>query len=81
MWAGDVTGDGELKYNGPGNDRALILQRIGGININNTVPGYYNEDVNMNGIVMYNGSGNDRAIILVNIGGININATRRTPVP
>jgi hypothetical protein len=81
MWAGDVTGNGVIQYNLPGNDRAPILVRIGGTNINNTVSGYFNEDVNLDGIVRYNLPGNDRAIIIVNIGGANINATRTTQVP
>jgi hypothetical protein len=81
MWAGDVNGNGQLKYNLGGNDRALILSRIGGTNINATVLGYYSEDVNLNGQVKYNLGSNDRAIILSNIGGSNINATRSTQVP
>jgi hypothetical protein len=81
MVAGDVNADGQLKYNLSGNDRALILTRIGGININATVAGYYNEDVNLDGVVRYNLGGNDRAIILQNIGGVNINATVSTQVP
>jgi len=81
MYAGDVNGDGIIKYNLSGNDRAPILVRIGGTNINATVSGYYNEDVNMDGVVKYNLSGNDRGIILQNIGGVNINATRSTQVP
>lgn len=81
LWAGDVNGDGTLKYNLSNNDRGLILVRIGGTNINNTVAGYFAEDVNLDGIVKYNLSNNDRAYILVNIGGTNINATRTTQVP
>lgn len=81
MWAGDVNGNGQLKYNLGGNDRASILSRIGGTNINATVLGYYPEDVNLNGQVKYNLGSNDRAIILSNIGGSNINATRSTQVP
>jgi len=81
MWAGDVNGDGTVKYNLSGNDRAPILIRVGGTNINATVTGYYSEDVNLDGTVKYNLSGNDRAIILQNIGGTNINATRSTQVP
>ena len=81
MFAGDVNGDGQLKYTLAGNDRALILTRIGGTNINATVAGYYNEDVNLDGVVKYSLAGNDRAIILQNIGGSNINATVSTQVP
>ena len=81
MWAGDVSGNGILKYNLSNNDRDLILQKIGGSNINATVDGYFGEDVNMDGTVKYNLSKNDRDIILVNIGGANINAIRTTQVP
>ncbi len=81
IWAGDVNGNGTIKYSGPGNDRALILTRIGGTDITATVSGYYAEDVNMNGTVKYSGPGNDRAIILTNIGGTDITATKSTQVP
>lgn len=75
MWSGDVNGNGELKYNGSGNDRAIILGAIGGVNPSPTIFGYHNSDVNMNGEVKYNGSGNDRALILGNIGGVNPSPT------
>jgi hypothetical protein len=81
MWAGDVNGNGQVKYNLGGNDRSLILTRVGGTNINATVSGYYDEDVSMNGQVKYNLGGNDRSIILTNIGGTSINATRNSQVP
>ncbi len=81
LWAGDVTGNGQLRYNLAGNDRAPILAKIGGTNINATVSGYFKEDVNMNGIVRYNLAGNDRSIILTNIGGTSINAVRNSQVP
>ena len=81
MWAGDVSGNGTVKYNGSANDRLPVLVRIGGTNVNATVNGYYPEDVNMNGTVKYNGSGNDRLIILQVIGGTNVNATKTTRVP
>jgi len=81
MWAGDVNANGTLKFSGSGNDRALILTRIGGTDITLTVSGYYAEDVNMNGIVKYSGAENDRAVILTNIGGTDITLTRATQVP
>jgi hypothetical protein len=81
MWAGDVNGDGTLKYNLSNNDRALILQEIGGSDINAVLNGYYPEDVNMDGTVRYNLSNNDRAKILINIGGSDINAIRNSQVP
>ena len=75
MYAGDVNGDGTLQYSGAGNDRALILVRIGGSDITATVSGYYNEDINLDSVVKYSGALNDRSIILVNIGGSDITAT------
>lgn len=81
MWAGDINGDGVIKYNLANNDRALILQRIGGTDINAFVEGYYSEDLNLDGIVKYNLANNDRALILFNIGGSDINATKTTQVP
>jgi hypothetical protein len=68
MCAGDVNGDGTLKYNGAGNDRVLIFNRIG--SLTGTVNGYFNEDVNLNGQVKYNGTGNDRVIIFNNTGSL-----------
>ena len=81
LWAGDVTANGIVKYNGSGNDRLPILTRVGGTDVNASLAGYYAEDVNMNGTVKYNGSGNDRLIVLQVIGGTNVNASRSTSVP
>ncbi len=81
LWSGDVTGNGQLKYSGSGNDRAPILTRIGGTDLTATLSGYYNEDVNMNGQVKYSGSGNDRALILENLGGTDLTAMKSTKVP
>jgi uncharacterized repeat protein (TIGR02543 family) len=81
MFAGDVTGNGQIKYSGSGNDRGNILARIGGANFSATVNGYYPEDTNLNGQVKYSGSGNDRGIILTNVGGANFSATKSTTVP
>jgi hypothetical protein len=68
MWAGDVTGNGQIRYNGALNDRSAILTQLSG-NTASSLIGYYNADVNMNGTVRYNGGGNDRSIILTNLGG------------
>jgi hypothetical protein len=81
LWAGDVTGNGIVKYNGTGNDRSPILTRIGGSDLTLSVNGYYAEDVNMNGQVKYTGTGNDRSIILQTIGGSDMTLTRSTNVP
>lgn len=77
LWAGDVTANGQVRYNGAGNDRVPIFSRIG--TLTGTVNGYYPEDVNMNGQVRYNGSGNDRTIIF-NVTG-TLTGTRSSQVP
>ncbi|MDH7515153.1 MAG: cohesin domain-containing protein [Bacteroidota bacterium] len=79
LWAGDVNGNGQLKYNGVGNDRVLILTRLNN-NQSSTLDGYYAEDVNLNGQVKYNGVGNDRVIILINLNN-NQSSTRYSQVP
>ena len=81
LWAGDVTGDGELKYVGANNDRAPILLAIGGGTPSNTVTGYSSADVNLDGVVKYIGANNDRDPILVNIGGSTPTAVRIEQVP
>ncbi len=81
MYAGDVNGDGVIKYNLGGNDRAVIYARIGGGSINSSKSGYFNEDVNLDGVVKYNLGNNDRAIIYQNIGGSSINLSISSQVP
>jgi len=81
LWAGDVTGDGELKYIGNGNDRDPILLAIGGSTPTNTVAGYLNADVTMDGVVRYIGANNDRDPILLNIGGSTPTAVRIEQLP
>lgn len=79
MWAGDANGDGTIKYNGSGNDRFLILIKLGNIQTA-TLDGYYVEDINLNGEVKYNGLGNDRFIMLNSLDGIQT-SSRSTSVP
>ena len=79
MWAGDVNGDGFVKYNGAGNDIVPMLTRLNYI-LSQTKDGYYNEDVNLNGQVKYNGAGNDVVIILQNLNYI-LSTTKSTQVP
>jgi hypothetical protein len=81
LWAGDVTGDGELKYVGNGNDRDPILLAIGGSTPSATITGYHAADVNLDGVVKYVGNNNDRDPILVNIGGSTPTAVRVEQVP
>lgn len=69
LLAGDVNGDGSIRYSGANNDRDLILMRIGGEVPTSTVAGYFPEDLNLDGLVRYSGQQNDRDVILVGIGG------------
>ena len=89
MIGGDVNSDGILKYSGPGNDRALVLQLIvnqtGSSSITATTDGYFDEDNNMNGTVKYSGPQNDPSLIIQNIvtltGSPSITSVFSTPVP
>jgi len=89
MIAGDVNGDGQLKYSGPNNDRGIILQLLisvtGSNSITSTIDGYYSEDVNLNSIVKYSGPGNDPSLIIQNLGALtgsaSITTTFNTVVP
>lgn len=79
MYAGDVTGNGQIKYNGSGNDRTPILSKLNNV-LTGLANGYYSGDVNLNGQVKYNGSGNDRTIILTNLGNV-LTGIKNTQVP
>lgn len=81
LWAGDLNGDGELKYVGQGNDRDPILQAIGGNVPTNSVAGYKLEDINLDGFVRYVGNDNDRDPILQNIGGSVPTNVRQAQLP
>ncbi|MDX9751677.1 MAG: hypothetical protein RBT71_11395, partial [Flavobacteriales bacterium] len=81
LWAGDVSGNGQLRYTGAGNDRDPILSIVGGSVPTAVVGGYLNGDVNMDGSVRYTGPGNDRDPVLVNIGGAVPTASRTEQVP
>ena len=84
LWSGNILRDGPvstLKYTGTGNDRDPILLRIGGNAPNNSVAGYFIEDVTLNGTVSYTGSGNDRDPILVNVGSTVPTNTRMEQLP
>lgn len=81
LWAGDVSGDGTLRYTGQDNDRDLILTAIGGAVPTNVVAGYRPEDVNMDGLVKYIGEHNDRDPILQNVGGSVPTNTRQEQLP
>jgi len=81
MWAGDVNGDGLVRYNGSSNDKDVILNEIGFQTLNNVISGYKNNDVNMDGLVRYNGLNNDKDEILNLIGFQTLNNVIQTQVP
>lgn len=81
LWAGDVTGDGVVKYTGFDNDRDPILQAIGGVVPTATTSGYLLEDVNLDGTVKYTGQDNDRDPVLQTIGGVVPTNVRTQQVP
>ncbi len=82
LWAGDATGNGQLKYTGSGNDRDPILIAVGSTTPNNTVPNVYDRrDTNLDGVIKYTGSANDRDIILTNVGSTTPNNTRTQQLP
>lgn len=81
LWAGDVVGDGTIKYTGNSNDRDPILVSVGSTTPNNTSVGYRSEDVNLDGMVRYTGAQNDRDPILVNVGSTTPNNARNEQLP
>ena len=82
LWAGDATGNGQLRYTGAGNDRDPILTAIGGTTPNNMVSNVYDRrDTNLDGVIKYTGTGNDRDVILINVGSTTPNSTRIQQLP
>jgi DNA-binding beta-propeller fold protein YncE len=81
LWAGDVDGNGILRYTNQENDRDPILVRVGGSLPTATTTGYHPEDVNLDGVVKYTGQDNDRDPILQNIGGSIPTNTRTEQLP
>lgn len=69
LWAGDVGGNEQVRYLGPGNDtnsiKDAVLADVGNNTNSNFYPylGYDNADVNMNGQIRYLGPGNDTNIL------------------
>ncbi len=81
LWAGDVNGDGAVKYTGGDNDRDPILQVIGGVVPTAITSGYLLQDVNLDGTVKYTGQDNDRDPVLQTIGGVVPTNVRIQQVP
>jgi hypothetical protein len=78
---GDVNGDGRIAYTGAGNDRDVVLGRIGGVVPTASATGYLAEDVNLDGRVRYTGADNDRDLILQSIGGVVPTIVREQVMP
>ncbi len=82
LWAGDATGNGQLRYTGSANDRDPILLAVGSTTPNNTLPNVYDRgDTNLDGVIKYTGTANDRDIILTNVGSTTPNNTRTQQLP
>lgn len=81
LWSGNANMNADVRYTGSGNDRDPILLRVGSTTPNNTLSGYFPEDVNLDGAVKYTGAGNDRDPILVNVGSTSPNNTRTQQLP
>ena len=82
LWAGDATGNGQLRYTGAANDRDPLLTAVGSTTPNNTVSNVYDRrDTNLDGVIKYTGAANDRDIILTNVGSTTPNNTRTQQLP
>ena len=68
MWSGDANTNKNVKYNGLSNDKEVVMNAVGLLNLNNIVNGYRIEDINLDSKVKYNGTDNDRALLLNNVG-------------
>ena len=76
LWAGDSSGNGQVRFLGPGNDlnnlKSYILSDSGNTTGSSSFPvnGYSNADINLNGQARFLGPGNDnnilKSIILAN---------------
>lgn len=74
LWSGDATFNGDISFNGGGNDKNVVLAAVGGsAGSNNVIPGYNRADVNMNGTTSFNGANNDKNVILANVTSADIN--------
>lgn len=62
--AGDANANSIVRYNGPANDRDVILSYLGYDEAGYIANVYRAEDINLDGVVRYNGPGNDRDALL-----------------
>ena len=69
MWAGDTSGNGQVRFLGPGNDlnslKSYILNDPGNTSGSSSYPvtGYSDADINLNGQARFLGPGNDNNIL------------------
>lgn len=70
LWAGDVNGNGQIRYLGPGNDTNIIKERVlNPVNGNPSGSNFYpysdydTADIDMNGMIRYLGPNNDTSIL------------------
>lgn len=68
LWAGDVNGDGIVRYTGNANDKDALLAFLGLGNTGKVLSTYSRTDVNLNGQIRYIGSFNDKDVILGVVG-------------
>jgi hypothetical protein len=63
LWGGDVNANRQTRYQGPSNDRLVLVSDLGNTEIN-ILSGYLRGDVNMNKSMRYQGPSNDRVFLL-----------------
>ena len=81
MIPGDMNSNGNVKWSGSANDRAVLLAFIGTTTLNRIVSSYSANDINMDGSVKWSGSNNDRAVLLSLIGTTTLNKIYNSQVP
>jgi len=69
LWGGNINANGNTRYQGAGNDRAVLLTDVGGNELSVLTNVYNRSDINMNRTVRYQGAANDRAFLLSTVLG------------
>ncbi|MBL7730179.1 MAG: hypothetical protein JNM88_03305 [Chitinophagaceae bacterium] len=69
LWGGNVNGNTNSRYQGAGNDRAVLLTDLGSNELTVLTNVYNRSDINMNRTVRYQGAANDRAFLLSTVLG------------
>lgn len=71
LWAGDVNGDGVVRYTGANNDKDALLTFVGLATPSRVLGLYHRSDLNLNGQNRYVGPFNDKDVILNAVGLAN----------